>query len=1576
MATIPDQLESVSSSRTQFLVTRPTGNKVAPARKQIAPGPENQGIAELSFAQERFWTLEQLTPGNALYNMSGAAHVTGPLDLALWDDALNAVVGRHSVLRATFVTGAGRPHVSILPCLNIVSGIKDMRDAGDAEVRAALAEEARKPFDLGAGPLIRSLIVRKSHDEHFLLLTMHHIVADGLSTRIFFRELAEFYSSSQMRRPPRLPELTVQYDDFAFWQRRWMDSETTVSQLNYWKRQLADVPHFLKLPADRPRPATRAFAGLRHPIRLGSRLTASLRDLSRKEGVTLFVTLLAGFAGVLSRYTNQSDFVVGTPVAGREFPEVQNLIGCFLNTLALRTDLGGNPTFRELLQRIRAVVLGAFANREVPFERVLEALNVTRTANASPLFQVLFSLESNPVTGGSPSGLSIQFEEVETRTAKVDLTLELNEGPDGLNGWLEFDSSLFNSSSIARLEGHLGTLLEQMARDPEQRVADVRLMRRAEVLRITNEWNDTAREYPSQSSISAVFEKHAAETPDRLALSYGERVMSYAQLNRRANQVARCLRDHGVRTGNLIALCMDRSPEFVVGALATLKAGGAYVPLDPAYPRQRLEWMVTDAQGPVLLTTRKLAETLGTLHGTTLAIEDVAPDGCAENPGVCVSPDDVAYVMYTSGSTGKPKGIAIPHRAVNRLVVNSDYVRFRPDDRISQTSNVCFDAATFEIWGALLSGACLVGIAKDIALSPADFAVQLAEKRITTMFLTTSLFNRMAVETPGAFRGLAQLLVGGEALDPQHVRRVLRDPGRPARLLNGYGPTESTTFAAWHEIESVAEDARSIPIGRPLANTRLYVLDGAMEPCPVGVTGELYIGGDGLARGYLLRPDLTAEKFVPDPFAAERGARLYRTGDLVRFREDSTIDYLGRNDDQVKIRGFRIEPGEIETLLRTHPLVRECAVAVLESDSGAKRLVAYAAADVDANVTELRAWVSTRMPDYMVPATWVLLPEMPLNANGKVDRHALPAPDCDRPRTGRAYTAPAEGLESEIAEIWRSVLQVKDISAHDSFFELGGDSILAIQVAARCSQAGISFSPAQMMRHPTIAALAEVAGGGAAALAEQGPVSGPVPLTPIQRWFFEHDTADTHHSNQAVMLEMLRPVDPGRMKCAVAALIAHHDALRLRCRQADVETVQEISSPELEVDEMVPFTVEDLSEIAPGVRSSEIQRRAGMIQATLNPAEGPVIRVVWFDCGPGENSRLLIAVHHLAVDGVSWRILLEDLQTALEQSSRSEAVRLPLKTTSFKRWSERLHAYAAQGAFEAELPYWRAQRDPEPLRPDYEILRGQNRYDSADVVSCKLNSEETKALLQDVPRTGRTHVDELLLTALALAFAYEQNRTSLLVNVEGHGREEIAGEETLDLSRTVGWFTSISPLLIKLDCQSRLSPESALKAVRERMRRRPARGFGYGVLRYLNPRTQQELQKIDEPRISFNYLGQFDALLDQASAFRMARESCGSLHGGRVLRRHLIDVDCMVIGGRLRAEWTYSRQAYRRATIEALAATFASQLRTLIRLCPKQDPDSVMPSDFPMARLDEQKLERIARMLSTRKTGSAVKGLN
>lgn len=1066
-----------------------------------APAPaDDVWVFPTSFAQQRLWFLDQLDRKSALYNVPMATRIEGELDVPALERSIDAIVRRHEILRTTFRAVDGEPMQVIAPPQPVRLPVVDLRMLATREEREReaarwLREEARTPFDLEAGPLLRATLLRLDDAAHVLMVNAHHIVTDAWSHGIFMRELAALYTAFRAGKPSPLADLPIQYADYAQWQRDTLRGEAIERELAYWKKTLAGAAT-LELPALRARPAAPAHNGAMLPVELPGPLTAALKKLSAGESVSLFTTMLAAFQLLLFRYTGQEDVSVGSPVANRNRAEIEGLIGFFLNTLVMRTDLSGNPAFRELLGRARATVLGAFAHQELPFETLVETLQPTRTLNQNPLFQAMFVLLGGEENTWSAPGLQLTPITVEEADAKFDLMLNLTETGGRISGWLVYDTDLFDEPMMRRMIGHFQTLLESIAADPDARVEELPMLTDAEKHKLLVEWNQTARPYPGQKGVHEIFEEQAARAPGAAAVVDGKEQITYGELNARANRLARHLQKLGVAPGACVGICMERSIELITGILAILKAGGAYVPLDPDYPRDRLAHMLADTRAAVVLTRRELGKMLPD-SGARLVFsdsEDFSHEDAA-NPGLPSSGEDMAYVMFTSGSTGTPKGAAILHRGISRLVVNADYVQFRADDVVAHVSNTAFDAATFEIWGALLHGARLVILQKESLLSPRGFTQLVREKAITVLFLTTPLFNQMAREVPDGFATLRYLVAGGDALDPRAARAVLGSGRAPEHLVNGYGPTEATTFAVCGDVRHVAEDAVNVPIGRPIANTTAYVLDRAMNPAPIGVAGELYIGGPGVARGYVNRPEITVERFVRDPFSPEKeDARLYKTGDLARWLPDGNVEFLGRIDQQVKIRGFRVELGEIEAALRRHAGVAQCVVIARPDDAGQKRLAAYVVATMESCLTsrDLREWLLGSLPDYMAPTAFVFLPALPLTANGKIDTRALPAPDASALPPRKSF-APAETmLHAALVEIWEELLERRPIGITDDFFELGGHSLLAVRMIAEVEKRlGQKLAPRVLFDRATIAHLAE-------ALEAQGSAEPGSPLIPIQ----------------------------------------------------------------------------------------------------------------------------------------------------------------------------------------------------------------------------------------------------------------------------------------------------------------------------------------------------------------------------------------------------------------------------------------------------------------------------------------------
>ncbi len=1031
----------------------------------------------LSSAQQRLWFLHHWDPASPLYNSPLLLRLHGNLDLIALQQALDALAARHETLRTVFQSHESQPIQTVAAPCSVTLRPKNATIGQEDSVPAWVGEEARQPFDLAGGALLRAAWETVSENDHFLLLTVPHIVFDGWSQTVLLRDLAALYSAFAQKLPPLLPDLPIQYGDYAAWQQARLAGSEMQEHLSYWKEQLSGLPGALELASDRPRPAAQSHRGSRLRLEIPASLLRSLTRLGQSEGATLFMVLLAAFHTLLARYTGQTDSVIGAPIAGRSQAETEELIGCFINTLALRTDLSGAPTFRAALRRVRRTCLEAYAHQDLPFDRLVEELGPERDLSRSPLVQALLVLQNAPRRDAAFFGLDCQVVEVETRTAKFDLTLSLNMEGDGLAGWLEYSTDLFDASTIARLCGHFEMLLQGIAENPDQGIDELPLLTPPERRQILGAWSlgeewDTS--LPSNRCLHQLFEAQAAQTPNAVAVVGGESQITYAELNTRAEHLSRDLRRRGVGPDTLVGLCVERSPEMVVALLGILKAGGAYVPLDPNYPSERLAFMLADAEVSVLLTQERLRDKLPVSAAQIVYLDaDGNPSTGSEEKtrryeGSEAGPTNLAYVLYTSGSTGKPKGVAIEHRSAVAL---ADWARrvFSPEDlamTLASTS-LCFDLSVFEIFVPLSLGGTVRVVENALALTAS------AEANDITLINTVPSAMTELLRTGSVPAGVRVVNLAGEPLPQKLAQEIYRQTAAVQSVFNLYGPSEDTTYSTFARVVPGAGEAP--PIGRPICGTQAYVLDGCGNPVPAGVPGELYLAGRGLARGYWKRPELTAEKFVPCPFGAEPDARMYRTGDKARWLPDGALEYLGRLDYQVKLRGFRIELGEIEAVLASLPALRECAVMVREDTPGDPRLVAYLvlAAGERPEASDLRAFLKTRLPDYMIPAAFVFLDALPLTPNGKRNRQNLPPPERSHAASEKGYAAPRNSLEETLCGIWADVLKVECVDIHDSFFECGGHSLLAMQAISRVQAAsGLRASLRLLFESPTPASFA------------------------------------------------------------------------------------------------------------------------------------------------------------------------------------------------------------------------------------------------------------------------------------------------------------------------------------------------------------------------------------------------------------------------------------------------------------------------------------------------------------------------
>ena len=1028
-----------------------------------------------SFGEEQLWLIEQSKSTNGSYNLATAIRLRGPLKGGALKTGLDALIRRHDSLRTTFETRGGGLMQVVAPRLAIEMPKVDLEPLSEAsreaEAERLMVDEGLLPFDLSRGPLVRAKLFRLHRRHHILLLVMHHLVSDGWSMDVMLKELARHYEGESS--PGDLP---VQYGNFAEWQRRHLTRDVADGHLRYWQRQLSGVPAVLNLPPDRRRRPVAATSGGIEVFHVSPRLTAALRALGSAHRATLFMTLLAAYQTLLHRHSLQKTILVGTPFAGRRRRELECMVGFFVNTLPIKADFSEDPSFAELLRQVRDTVWGAGEHQDLPFGKLVGALAPERRPGRNPLFQASFVLQDLQEMTCRARDLVFEAWEVPLPAAMFDLGLSMAEQDGGLCGVLTYDTELFEPATATCLVEHYLYLLHRVVEDSSHRVSDLSLISEPERRQVLAESNNTKRDYPRDRCVHQLFEAQAARTPDAVAVRSAEQQLTYRELDEAADRLSHRLHALGVGPGVPVGLCVERSLDMVVGLLGILKAGGAYVPLDAALPGQRMAFMIDDVQCPLVLTQRALGVKLPA-SVRVLYLDDAAPlptHPTTKSDWVTAGADTMAYVMYTSGSTGSPKGVCITHRAIARLVVNTDYVQLGPADVVAQVANAAFDAATFEVWGALLNGARLEIVSSETLLAPHRFAALLRERRVTTLFLTTAVFNLLAREVPGVFRPLKHVLFGGEAVDPAAVRAVLRD-GPPQRLLHVYGPTESTTFASWQLVKEVPEEAATVPIGRPVSNTEVYLLDARQQPVPAGVPGEIYIGGDGVAMGYWRQDSLTAERFVPHPFQPSNGARLYRTGDLARRRTDGAIEFLERLDDQVKVRGFRIEPGEIEVALRACQGVRDAAVVCRKDLPADRPLVAYVVGESSEPLNEdvLRDHIRGRLPEYMMPSAFVMMGALPLTPNGKLDRQRLPSPDGLAVPSPRCDEPAQDLLEFELIRVWEQLFERGEINRRDNFFDLGGHSLLAIRLVAEVEKrTGYTLDISTVFQSPTVEQLA------------------------------------------------------------------------------------------------------------------------------------------------------------------------------------------------------------------------------------------------------------------------------------------------------------------------------------------------------------------------------------------------------------------------------------------------------------------------------------------------------------------------
>ncbi|HLJ89318.1 MAG TPA: amino acid adenylation domain-containing protein [Candidatus Angelobacter sp.] len=1583
----------------------------------------------LSFAQRRLWFLSQMEGVNEAYNITFGFNLKGRLDRAALSRALNRIVVRHEALRTTFNSVDGIAEQRIAPAENSEFHLVEHDLQGspnpDEALRAWLMQEVSGLFDLETGPLVRGRLIQRAEDDFVLVIGMHHIVSDGWSIGVLLKELGALYRAFVNGEADPLPELKLQYADYSSWQWNWMESEIPARQAAYWKAQLADAPMLLEIPKDRARPSEQDYAGAFTSITLAEDLSARLVDLSRRHDATLYMVLLAAWAAVLARISGRPEIVIGTPSANRGRTEIEELIGFFINTLVLRLDLSGSPNVAELLRRVKVQTIAAQQHQDIPFEHVVELVQPSRSLAHSPLFQVMFSWQNTAEKELNLPGLEVEpLEVIPHSTSKFDLLLGMRQDGATIVGGLEYSTTLFDATTVERYLGYFRRMLEAMAVNEFDPIGLLTILGEDEKQRILYQWNHTEEEYSREKSIYRIFEEQVEKTPEAVAVEFERQRMSYRELNDSANRLAWCLKADGVLPESIVGVALLRSVEMIVALLGVLKAGAAYLPLDSEYPVERLRFMVEEAQPVVVLATsdmdlawlgqeyRKMVldepETKAELLRQPIASLRVEASQASQNP---------AYMIYTSGSTGRPKGVVVAHGGLtNRLEWMQAAYRLNAGDRVLQKTPFSFDVSVWELFWPLMEGATLVFAKAGMHRDPQYLASLIQEAHITVAHFVPSMLQAFLREPETLnCKGLRRVICSGEALSKE--LQMLFHGCLSSSLHNLYGPTEATVDVTFWDCD-IDDDSPSVPIGRPIWNTQAYVLDGSLQLVGEGVVGELYIGGAGLARGYWKRSGLTAERFVANPFEGE-GKRMYRTGDLVRWRGDGNLEFVGRNDYQVKIRGYRIELGEIEAGLRSVEGVEEAVVVAREEGNGEKKLVGYVVGEKGRKVEgkQLRERLKERLPEYMVPVAVMVLEEWPLTGSGKIDRKKLPGPEYG----GRGgWRGPRTREEELLCGLFGEVLGVERVGLDDNFFELGGDSIVSIQLVSRARKVGLKMSLRDVFQQRTVEGLARVVkvmegaqGQGKEKVKEKetlGAKKGEeVKLTPIiERWVERGGMGKK--ISQFVVLQAPKGLREEKLVEAVQVVLDHHEGLRMRVKRSEVEGKSVWGLEVLEGGVVkasrcvrrVEVREEEWRE--EGERRRRIEEELEAAKRGLDEESGEMMRLVWLD-GGGEGGRLLWVVHHLAVDGVSWRILVPDLKQAWEGVERGEKVELGRQGTSYREWAERLREEAQKAERVKELELWkRMMKGAE----EGELVEGVvleeelERVGEAGRLKVTLDAGVTEGLLTKAAGAMKGQINDVLMAGMLLAvgrWRRERGRSGkvLLVEMEGHGREELW--EGVDITRTVGWFTSVYP--VRLDGEG-IDVEEAwkggkelgklVKRVREQMREVVDGGIGYGMLRYLNEETGEELRRMGRAQMGFNYLGRFGGVKGGGD-WEGAEEARGL--GGEMDKEmrlaHVVEVNAISVregggeseageegkgrgergrerekaGERLTAYWSWAKSKIGEEEVRELAQGWFEALELLVKHADEGYMSGLIPSDVPLVSLSLSQIENLEKMFES-----------
>ena len=1483
---------------------------------------DNAYVFPVTFAQQRLWFLDQLQPDSSSYNVPWSIQISGNLNTAALESSLNEIVRRHEVLRTTFSVIDGEPMQVVVPSLVIALPITDLsvNPTREQTAKQAAVAEAQKPLDLKKGPLVRARLLRLEPESHILLLTLHHINFDGWSRRILVRELAALYEAFSAGRPSPLPDLSLQYADYAVWQRKHLQGKNLQKQLDYWKRQLDGASTSLDLPTDRPRPAVQTYNGAAKPVSLPASLTQQLSALARQEGATLFMVLLACFEALLARYSGQDDILVGTPIANRNRAEIEELIGFFANTLVLRTKISNDLTFQGLLARVKEDALGAYAHQDMPFEKLVQEIRPERSLSQNPLFQVLFSLQNAPRQAFELPGLELKLLESSSSTAKFDISLFLVETPEGLRGRLEYNTDLFDGTMIERMLGHYQVLLEAVVANPALRLSKLPLLTSGERQQLLLDWNATASDYPRDLCLHQLFERQVERAPEAIACQFGDQQLTYSQLNQKANQLAHWLRWHDIGPGQRVGLFLERSLDMMVALLGVQKSGAAYVPLDPAYPAERIRLILEDAQVPLLITQQSLVNSIPEHQAKILCLDsgwsEIAPESTA-NSVAQAKPEDLVYVIFTSGSTGRPKGVQVPHRAVvNLLTFMAQELRMGPSDVFPALASFAFDMCIPELYLALVSGGRVVLGHRNLAANGEELAALLRETGATIVHATPTTWN-LLLEAGFPGQGLKRV-IGAEPVPRDLCTRLLET--NPS-LYNFYGPTETTVWSTFHHFRSKDEP---LVVGRPLANTQVYILDANLQPTPIGVPGEIHIAGDGVACGYLNRPELTAEKFIPDSFSRRATAKMYKTGDVGRFLADGRIEFQGRSDHQVKVRGYRIELGEIEAVLGKHAAVKECVVITREDVAGDKRLVGYVVATTNQamSASDLRTWVKERLPDYMVPVAFVALEKLPLTPNGKVDRKHLPAPEYTRPELAREYQSARTPAEEVIAGIWAEVLQLDQVGAKDDFFELGGHSLLATQVVSRIRQAfQVELPLRALFEAPSVSGLAACV----ETLQRQKQGLRTLPLQTVSRqqplplsfaqqrlWFLDQLEPNNPLYNVPYITRLRGVINVAAMEKSLQEIARRHESLRTTFQTIHDELVQVIA-PTVSV----PLAIFDLTSQPESQREEEARRVALQeVQRPFNLKAGPLLRASLLKLGNADHV-LILNTHHIISDRWSLGVLSQELAALYEAFLADRPSPLPDLTIQYADYAVWQRSFLSGPTLNTQLDYWGEKLKGAPA--SLELPTDHPRPPEQTFHGAKHTITVPKELVEHLKNLGRKEGVTFFMTLLS-AFSTVLSRYS--------GQDDIvvgspiAGRTNAVIEKLIGFF--VNTLVLRTD----LSGNPTFRELLARTRETAMGAYAHQDIPF--EKLVEELKP--ERDLSRNPLFQVMLILQNvpASGQKMAGVDAGPFFIPAETSKFDLTLIAAETADGLRATFEYNTDLFVSSTIERMANHFQHLMRAVV----------------------------------------------